>query len=102
LLLVENDCSSTSSTGRMHAGWGTNGGFSGCVLSADVPYNSPLTTGGTCVANKDVFEMYQWESAGKENYAYPVSSRIADRPDNSCSKFIDGVTDGVVITTVVP
>jgi hypothetical protein len=102
LLLVANDCSNTSTTGRMHAGWGTNGGLSGCVLSADVPYLNVLTTGGACVKNPGVFEVYQYQSAGKENYAYPVSSRIADRPDNSCSKFIDGVTDGVVITTVVP
>jgi len=57
LLLVANDCSNTSSTGRMHAGWGTNGGLSGCLLSADVPYNIPLTTGGACVANPVLFEV---------------------------------------------
>lgn len=82
----------------MHAGWGNNG-LSGCLLSANVPYTVPLTTGGKCVVNPGVFEVYQYQSAGKENYAYPIESRIADK---GCTKFIDGVTDGVVITTVVP
>ena len=98
LVLVENDCSSTSSTGTMHAGWGNNG-LSGCLLSAEVPYYASLTKGGTCVANKDAFEVYEYQSAGKENYAYPIQSRIADK---ACTMFVDGVTDGVVITTVVP
>ncbi len=98
MTLQSNDCSATPKSGIMHAGWGSNG-LSGCLLSADVPYNVPLTTGGSCQVNKDVFEVYVFQGGGKINYAYPVSTRIAAQ---DCSKFVDGVTDGVITTAIIP
>ena len=49
--------------------------------------------------NKDFFEVYVFQSGSKTNYAYPISTRIADQ---TCSKFFDGVTDGIITTALFP